>query len=76
MEDQVNITIDREVYDQLQLLMVPPFNDANAVIKALLFHEGRASRGAVALEAEERHFTFEQELERASQGVYECGGCT
>ncbi|NWG39652.1 MAG: hypothetical protein HXY27_06780 [Hydrogenophilaceae bacterium] len=76
MKDQVSITIDREVYDQLQLLMVPPFNDANSVIKGLLFHEGRASRGAVALEAEERHFTYEQELERAIQGVYEFGGGT
>jgi len=76
MCEQVQISIDREVYERLQMLMVPPVSDANAVIKALLFHDGRASRGAVALEAEERHFTYAQELERAQQGVYEFGGCT
>ncbi len=76
MADQVQITIDREVYDRLQMLMVPPISDANAVIKALLYHDGRASRSAIALESEEQHYTYAQELERASQGVYECGGCT
>jgi hypothetical protein len=76
MSDQVTITIDRDLYERLQLLMVPPINDANEAIKALLYHEGRASRAAVALEADERHFTLAQELERASQGVYECGGGT
>ncbi len=76
MSDQVTITIDRDVYERLQLLMVPPINDANEAIKALLYHEGRASRAAVALEAGGQHFTLAQELERASQGVYECGGGT
>ena len=76
MADHIQITIEREVYDRLQQLMVPPISNANAVIRALLYHEGHSSRAAAALEADEQHFTYEQELERASLGVYECGGCT
>jgi hypothetical protein len=76
MTDQIQITIDQEVYDRLQVLMVPPISDANAVIKELLYHEGHTSRAAAALEAAEQHFTYAQELERSSQGVYDCGGAT
>lgn len=76
MTDQVQITVDQEVYDRLQMLMVPPISDANAVIKALLFHDGGASRAAVALAADEQHFTYAQELERSSQGFYDGGGAT
>jgi hypothetical protein len=76
MTDQIQITIDKEVYDRLQMLMVPPISDPNAAIKALLYHDGRASQAAVALEADEHHFTYAQELERSSQGIYECGGGT
>ena len=56
--------------------MVPPISDPNAVIKSLLYHDGHASRAAIALEVDEHHFTFAQELERSSQGIYECGGGT
>ena len=76
MTDQIQITLDREVYDRLQMLMVPPISDANAVIKELLYHDGRASRAAVALGASEQHFTYAQELDRSMQGIYECGGGT
>jgi hypothetical protein len=76
MTDQITITIDRDVYDRLQMLMVPPISDANAAIKALLYHDGRASRAAVALAADEQHFSYAQELERARLGVYDCGGAT
>lgn len=76
MTDQIQINIDKDTYDRLQMLMVPPFNDANAVIKGLLYHEGTASRSAVALEASEQHFTYAQELERTNLGMYECGGGT
>ena len=76
MTDQIQISIDRDIYDRLQMLMVPPINDANAVIKELLYHDGHTSRTASALEASEQHFTYAQELERSSQGVYECGGGT
>ncbi len=76
MSDQIQITIDREIYDRLQMLMVPPISDVNAAIEALLFHDGHASRAALALEASEQHFTYEQELERAQRGVYDSGGCT
>lgn len=76
MTDQIQILIDREVYDRLQMLIVPPISDANAVIKELLYHDGRTSRAAVALESAEQHFTYAQELERSIQGVYECGGGT
>jgi hypothetical protein len=76
MSDQIQITVDRDIYDRLQMLMVPPVNDANAVIKELLYHDGRTSASASALEASEQHFTFAQELERSSLGIYECGGGT
>jgi hypothetical protein len=76
MTDQVQISIDRDIYDRLQLLMVPPIDDANAVIKELLYHEGRTSRSATAMEATGQHYTYAQELERSKQGIYECGGGT
>jgi hypothetical protein len=76
MTDQIQISIDRDVYDRLRMLMVPPISDPNMAIKALLYHDGRASRAAVALEADEQHFTYAQELERSNQGIYECGGGT
>ena len=76
MSNQVQITIDREIYDRLQMLMVPPISDANAAIEALLFHDGRTSRAASALESSEQHFTYEQELERAQRGVHDSGDCT
>lgn len=71
MTSQVQILIDRDVYDQLQLLMVPPISDANAAIRELLKYDGRA-----LAEAGTHHFSFEQELERSRQGIYEGGGCT
>ena len=73
---QVQISIDRDVHEMLQTLMVPPNNDANAVIKELLYLDGRASPAFVALSASEKHFTMEQELERNRQGVYDHGGGT
>jgi len=76
MSDQIQISIDREIYDRLQMLMVPPISDANAAIEALLFHEGHTSKAAASLEASEQHYTYEQELERAQRGVYDSGGCT
>jgi len=76
MTGEIQITIERDVYDRLRSLMAPPVDDANAVIKALLHHDGRDSRAALALEADEQHFTYAQELERSSAGVYECGGGT
>lgn len=74
MTDQIKISIDRETYEQLQLLMVPPVNDVNAVIKELLYYDGRTSPAAAALEASEHHFSMEQEIERNRQGIYEGGG--
>ncbi|MBI2286276.1 MAG: hypothetical protein A2W81_02915 [Betaproteobacteria bacterium RIFCSPLOWO2_12_61_14] len=76
MTDQIQISIDREVYDQLLMLMVPPISDANAVIKELLNQGGHASPAFVAVGASEHHYTMEQELERARQGIYEGGGNT
>lgn len=76
MSNQVQVYIDNEVYEQLQLLMVPPINDANGVIRELLHHDGRASRAAVAVGAAEQHYTFAQELERTMLGVYDGGGNT
>ena len=76
MNEQVQITIEKDVYDRLKMLMVPPISDVNAAIKALLYHDGRTSPAAVDLMADEQHFTFAQEIKRARMGVYECGGNT
>jgi hypothetical protein len=76
MTDQIQISIDRDVYDRLQMLMVPPISDANAVIKGLLYFEGHDSVSAAGMEASEKHFTMTQELERSLEGVYDCGGAT
>lgn len=74
MSDQIQISIDRDTYSKLQMLMVPPTSDANAVIKELLYLDGRASPAFVALGAAEQHFTMQQELDRNRQGVYDSGG--
>ena len=76
MTNQIQISIDNEVYDRLQMLMVPPISDANAAIKDLLYRDGRTSPAATDMESAEQHFTFAQEMERAKQGVYDCGGNT
>lgn len=76
MTKQIQITLDQDVYDRLQMLMVPPFSDANAVIKQLLVLEGHPSPAVVALGESTRHYTYAQELERSSQGFYDGGGGT
>ena len=74
MTDQIKISVDRDIYERLQMLMVPPVSDANAVIRELLFQEGHASPAAIALDASEHHYTMAQEIERNRQGIYEGGG--
>ena len=76
MSNQVQVMIDQDVYERLQTLMVPPVSDINSVIKSLLFHDGRASLAAFSVEAEGQHFTYAEELERSSMGIYESGGGT
>lgn len=76
MSEQVQIAIDRITYEQLKMLMVPPISDINGVIQALLFHDGHPSEAAIALEAETRHYSYAQELERSMRGVYDGGGAT
>ena len=74
MANQIKVSLDQDVYDQLQLLMVPPINDANAVIKELLCRDGHATQAAVELKAAGQHYTYAQELDRAREGVYDSGG--
>jgi hypothetical protein len=76
MSNQVQVMIDQDVYDRLLMLMVPPINDINSAIKALLLHDGRASPAAISVAAEGQHFTYAEELERTSMGIYESGGGT
>ena len=73
MEKQVQITLDQAVYDRLLELKVPPFNDINAVVKRLLYHNGRKSREAAQVE-NDRHYSFEDELQRDRDGVYAGSG--
>jgi hypothetical protein len=74
MSDTVTVTLDRAVYERLQELQVTPYNDINAVIGRLLFHAGHNSPAAVELSAEGKHYTFEEEWERAREGVYDGSG--
>jgi hypothetical protein len=74
MSDTVTVTLDRAIYERLQQLQATPYNDINAVIERLLFHAGRNSPAAVELAAEEKHYTFEEEWERAREGVYDGSG--
>lgn len=76
MNEPIQITIERDVYDRLRMLMVPPLSDANAVIRSLLLEDGHASPAALGVEASTRHFSYAQELERAKAGVYDYGGGT
>ena len=73
MGKQVQVTLDQAVYDRLLELKVPPYNDVSAVVERLLFHSGRKSCEATQLEAE-RHYSFEEELQRDIDGVYAGSG--
>jgi len=75
MRDPVQIT-SREVFDQPQLLMLPPMSNTGSAIKPLLIHEGLASQAAVGVRAPVQHYDFAQVLERCRAGVNECSGCT
>jgi hypothetical protein len=70
MNQRMQIEVDREVYERLMELMVPPTSDANAVIRELLFQDGRHSRAAIGLMAG-RPKSYEDELQRARDGVYD-----
>jgi hypothetical protein len=76
MSEQIQVSLDKDIYERLQMLMVPPVSDINSAIRTLLFHDGRTSSAAVATEAGSQHFSYEQELERARMGVYDSGGAT
>lgn len=76
MPNQVQVTIDQDIYDRLLLLVAPPIADINGVIKSLLEYEGHPSPAAIALGAAEHHYTMAEELERSKAGVYEYGGAT
>jgi len=74
MSDQVQVSLDKAVYERLLELQVPPHSDISSVIERLLVHEGRKSGAAIQLEAETRHYTFEEELQRYRDGVYAGSG--
>ncbi|MCU7892746.1 MAG: hypothetical protein KZQ78_14505 [Candidatus Thiodiazotropha sp. (ex Ustalcina ferruginea)] len=74
MSNQVQVSLDQAVYDRLLQLQVPPYNDINSVVERLLFHAGRKSNEAIQLEAEELHFSFEEEVQREMDGVYAGSG--
>lgn len=74
MSNQVQVSLDEAVYNRLLELQVPPLNDVNSVIERLLFYAGRKSSAAIQLEAETRHYSFEEELQRERDGVYAGSG--
>ena len=76
MSNQVQVTIDQDVYDRLMLLEVPPIDDINSAIKSLLEYEGHPTPAALSLGAAGHHFTMAEELERSKMGIYDGGGNT
>ncbi len=75
MKNQIQVAVDQKVYARLIELKVAPCKDINDVIDHLLFHDGHRSIAATGLEAEENHFTLEEEIERTRAGVYDTAGC-
>lgn len=76
MSNQVQVTIDQDVYDRLMLLEVPPINDVNGAIKSLLEYEGHPSPAFIAAGAAGHHYSMKEEMERTKAGIYDCGGAT
>lgn len=76
MSNQVQVTIDRDVYDRLMLLEIPPIDDINGAIKSLLEYEGHPSPAVMAAGIAGHHFSMSEEMERTKAGVYDCGGAT
>ncbi|OOZ38848.1 hypothetical protein BOW53_13915 [Solemya pervernicosa gill symbiont] len=74
MARQVQVNLDQAVYDRLLELQVAPYSDINAVIDRLLFHSGHKSREVQQLEADEQHFSTDEELKRDRDGVYVSSG--
>lgn len=74
MSEQVQVTLDRKLYDRLSELEVPPYNTINDVIDRLLTLDGHPSRAAIELVSEETHYTMEEERQRAINGVYDGSG--
>jgi len=71
MNSQMQIYVDQDVYNRLMELQVAPYKNMSEVIGCLLFHSGHKPREVIDLEAEEQHFTLEQEIERSKAGVYD-----
>jgi len=70
MTDQIQISIDREVYDQLLMLMVPPIRlSRNCWLKM-----GVPAPPLLLWVSPNNTTLWEQELERTRQGVYDSGG--
>lgn len=75
MGQQVTIQIEREIYDRLQELRVPPTSDINGVLSQLLFNAGHGkSRAVIELEAQQQHRSYEEELQATINGLYDGSG--
>jgi hypothetical protein len=74
MGTQVQVFLDEKVYNTLLELQSPPDGSINDVLERLLFHEGQKSNELIALEREAKHYSFDEELERTSAGIYSTAG--
>lgn len=74
MSKQMQVPLDRKLYDRLLELEVPPYNTINDVIDRLLTLDGDPSRSAIELASEETHYIMEEERQRAINGVYDGSG--
>ena len=74
MSEKIEVTLDKEVYDRLMEMQVPPHQDINDVIGRLLHHAGRPSPESLDMESENRHRNYDEELEANDQGVYTSSG--
>lgn len=75
MTEQVQISIDKDVYQRLQELCVPPVNSINDLLRQFLINEGKGkTKEAMRLEASVSHRSMEEEKKAAETGVYDSSG--
>lgn len=74
MADQAQITIERDVWDRLEELRVPPLNDISEVPRSLIYNaSGKATR-TVQETAAKHHNTYDEEVEVYNEGHYSSSG--
>lgn len=74
MADKMQITIDRDVWDRLEELRVPPLNDVNEVLRSLIYNASGKVTRAVEETRAEHHKTYAEEVKAYNEGHYAASG--